>query len=100
MEVRMKRDHFQTKRPRRPLVLASAVLVAALCGLLGLRLGIEAQDHESVADPALRPTFHDSVFPGGRPSATPDHALLSASDVDRALPARGPTYGGTQPAAS
>ena len=26
-------------------------------------------------------------------------ALLSASDVDRALPTRGPTYGGTQPAA-
>lgn len=96
----MKRDHFQTRRPRRPLGLATAVLAAALCGLLGLRLGMGAQDSSWVADPAVGPTFHESVFPGGRPpSAVPDHALLSASDVQRALPARRPAYGLAEAAA-
>jgi hypothetical protein len=90
----MKRDHFQTRRPRRPLGLATAVLAAALCGLLGLRLGMGALDSSWVADPAVRPTFHESVFPGGHPpSAVPDHALLSASDVQRALPDPRPAYG-------
>jgi len=58
----MKRDHFQTRRPRRPLGFATAVLAAALCGLLGLKLGMESQDSSSVADPGVRPTFHESVF--------------------------------------
>lgn len=90
----MKRDHFQTRRPRRPLGLATAVWAATLCGLVGLRLGMGAQDSSWVADPAVRPTFHESVFPGGHPpSAVPDHALLSASDVRRALPDLRPAYG-------
>ncbi len=90
----MKRDHFQTRRPRRPLGLATAVLAAALSGLLGLTLGMGAQDGSWLADPAVRPTFHESVFPGGHPpSAVPDHALLSASDVQRAMPDPRPAYG-------
>jgi hypothetical protein len=53
-----------------------------------------AQDSSWVADPAVRPTFHESIFPGGHPpSAVPDHALLSASDVQRALPDPRTAYG-------
>lgn len=83
----MKRDHFHTTRPGRPLVLASAVLVVTLSGLLGLRFGFQNEPIPVIADPAVQPTFHESVFQDGRrPSAVPDHALLSASDVERALP--------------
>jgi hypothetical protein len=87
MEVTMKRDHFHTKRPGRPLVLASAVLVVTLSGLMGIRFGLQNEPVPVIADPAAQPTFHESVFQDGRrPSAVPDHALLSASDVERALP--------------
>jgi hypothetical protein len=90
----MKRDHLQTTRPGRPLALASAALVVALAGLLGVRFGLNAEGHRSVAGPQAEPTFHQSVFPGGRvPSAVPDHALLSASDVERALPVPSRTEG-------
>ena len=83
----MKRDHFQTTRRGRPLVLASAVLVVTLSGLVGVRFGLQNEPIPVIADPASQPTFHESVFQDGRrPSAAPDHALLSASDVERALP--------------
>lgn len=83
----MKRDHFQTMRPRRPRAQVAVVLVTAGCGLMGLRLGVDAPDPSMAEDPALRPTFHEPVLPTARqPSGAPDHALLSVRDVERALP--------------
>jgi hypothetical protein len=86
-EISMKRDHVQTTRPRRPRAQVAAVLVTAGCGLLGLRLGMDATDSSMADDPAVRPSFHEPVPPTSRrPSGAPDHALLSARDVERALP--------------
>jgi hypothetical protein len=83
----MKHDHFQSAPPHRPALRAVVVFVAGVSGGLGLNFGLDAYDTWLVVDASAPPTFHESVFPGGRrPSAVPDHALLSATDVERALP--------------
>ena len=83
----MKRDHFQTMRPRRPRAQVAVVLVTAGCGLLGLRLGMDDTVSSMAPDPAVQPTFHEPVPPTVQPPpGAPDHALLSARDVERALP--------------
>ena len=83
----MKRDHFQSAPPHRPALRATVMFVAGVSAGFGLNFGLDAYDTLSVVDPSAPPTFHESVFPGGRrPSAVPDHALLSASDIERSLP--------------
>ena len=97
----MKRDHFHAMPPRRCGRVGAALIAAALCGLIGAQLDFSSLDAEVSTPPALRPTFHESVFVGDRgASAAPDHALLSASDVERALPVPSRTAGMTHSVAS
>ncbi|HQR69067.1 MAG TPA: hypothetical protein PLE54_00560 [Burkholderiaceae bacterium] len=63
------------------------MLVVGVFAAFGLNLGLDFHDQARVADPSVWPTLHESVFQSGQPpSAVPDHALLSASDIERALP--------------
>jgi hypothetical protein len=93
----MKREHFHSSPPRRLGRLGPALLVAVLFGLLGA-LKFEAQpDEGNVVAPAWRATFNDSAGLGDRAwPRTPDHALLSAGDVERALPVPSRTSGMTE----
>jgi hypothetical protein len=82
----MKRDAMDSRLPRRPWQVVAAVLVVTLCGLVGLPAAFNAAGLAVALDPAHQPTFHESVFVNGRASAVPDSAMLSAADVERALP--------------
>lgn len=76
----MKRDHFFSNPPRRPSRVVSALLAAALSGL------VAASIDWGPRDPALRALDTAPALLQNRSAGTPDHALLSASDVERALP--------------
>ena len=89
----MKRDHFFTERPGRPARVASALLVAALTGWIG------ASIDWGPLDPSLRALDTSPALLQNR-SAAPDHALLSASDIERALPVPTRTAGLTVSTAS
>jgi hypothetical protein len=81
----MRRDPLQTGRSAWRRLLASTLVVVPIWwGLAG-----SVDDRASVADRAASGdgVAGSSVFtPGQGPSAAPDHAMLSASDVERALP--------------
>lgn len=82
----MKADHVGVALPRRPLAVLAGLLVGALCGLLGAALAPLGSDDE-VAAVSMQPTHGaGSVFADGPARAVPDMALLSAADVERALP--------------
>lgn len=83
----MKRDALGSRLPRRPGAVAAAALAAALAGVIGLPAALQATGAQVVSSPHERPTFHESVFVHGRAPAAPDSAMLSATDVERALPA-------------
>lgn len=90
----MKRDHFFSEQPRRPARVASALLVAALSGLVG------ASIDWGPVDPALRSLDTSPALLRNRAPGVPDHALLSASDIERALPVPTRTAGLTVSTAS
>lgn len=79
----MKADHVGVALPRRPLAVLAGLLVGALCGLLGAALAPLGSDDEVAVVPAHGA---GSVFADGPARAVPDMALLSAADVERALP--------------
>lgn len=86
-EVRMKPDDRHARKPmRRAQLILALVIAPALSALVGHNVG----QHATAGDGALQMQFSnrdgESVFAGRAPSATPDHALLSASDVERSLP--------------
>jgi len=90
----MKQEHLQRTRRGRPLALATAFFAVSLFGLAGLRIALQDDTVPLITDPAGQSAIHQSVFPGGsNPSAAPDHALLSASDIERALPVPSRTAG-------
>jgi hypothetical protein len=62
----------------RKLTRRRAVVLALVAMPLLLHYVSTMPDHD---------TLQKSVFEAGTPSATPDHALLMASDIERALPA-------------
>lgn len=67
-------------------LVVALVIAPALSALVGHNIG----QHATAGDGALQMQFSDrageSVFVGKAPSAAPDHALLSATDVERSLP--------------
>jgi hypothetical protein len=89
----MKRDHFFSQHPHRPARVASALLVAALSGLVG------ASIDWGPLDPSLRALDASPALLQNR-AGVPDHALLSASDIERALPVPTHTAGLTVSTAS
>lgn len=91
-ETKMKRDHFFSKPPRRPERVVSALLAAALSGL------VAASINWGPGDPALRSLDAAPALLGA--AGVPDHALLSASDIERALPVPSRTAGLTPSATS
>ncbi|HTN48461.1 MAG TPA: hypothetical protein VMK32_03425 [Burkholderiaceae bacterium] len=88
----MKRDHFHIEPLRRPARITSAVLAAVLSGVIGASIG---WGYDEGASPSLRgePTLLKRV-------SAPDSALLSESDVERALPVPVRTMGMTGSAMS
>ncbi len=81
----MWRDSFHAGRSAWRRLLASTLVVVPIWWSLGGSTTdrTEATDHE-VSKPAVSAA---SVFvPGQGASAAPDHAMLSAADVERALP--------------
>ena len=78
----MKRELFHSAPPRRPALIVSAVLVSALCGLVSASLGWGDDYRASSLDPAMG----EAALLRNRAASAPDHALLSASDIERALP--------------
>ena len=83
----MKPDDRHARKPMRRAQLVLALVIApALSALVGLNVG----QHATAGDGALQMQFSnragESVFAGRAPSAAPDHALLSAADVERSLP--------------
>ena len=78
----MKRELFHSAPPRRSALIVSAVLVSALCGLVSGSLGWGDDYRASSLDPAMG----EAALLRNRAAAAPDHALLSASDIERALP--------------
>jgi hypothetical protein len=79
----MKADHLGVALPRRPLAVLAGLLAGALCGLVVAALAPTGPDAEVAAAPAREA---GSVFADGPARAVPDMALLSAADVERALP--------------
>lgn len=71
---------------RRVQLIVALVIAPALSALVGHNIG----QHATAGDGALQMQFSnrtgESVFAGRPPSAAPDHALLSATDVERSLP--------------
>ena len=71
---------------RRVQFVLALVIAPALSALVGLNVG----QHATAGDGALQmqssSRIGESVFVGKAPSAAPDHALLSATDVERSLP--------------
>ena len=80
----MKRELFHSVRTRRSALIVSAVLVCALCGLVSGSLGWG--DYYHASSPGPDSAMEESVLLRNRAASAPDHALLSASDVERALP--------------
>ena len=89
----MKREHFHSAPPCRPALVVCAVLVSALCGLLSASLGWG--DDYRASSPGPDPAMGEPALIRNRAAAAPDHALLSASDVERALPVPTRTAGMT-----
>ena len=75
----MKRNHLFSRKLHRPTI-ASALLVAALSGLI-----VGQSIDWGPLDPALRALETSPALLRDR-AAGPDHSLLSASDIERALP--------------
>jgi hypothetical protein len=87
-EVDMNRDprHGSSSGGFGRIVVALAI--AAVCGSIGVPAGLTSLETDVTSAPSWRPMYGSSVFPDPRaPSAAPDHAMLSAADVERALPA-------------
>jgi hypothetical protein len=82
----MKPDDRHARKRRRTQLVLALVIAPALSALVGHNIG----QHATAGDGALQMQFSnsagESVFGGKAPSATPDHALLSAADVERSLP--------------
>ena len=78
----MKRELFHSVRTRRSALIVSAVLVSALCGLVSGSLGW-GDDYRASPGPD---SAMEAALLRNRAASAPDHALLSASDVERALP--------------
>lgn len=82
----MKPDDRQARKRRRTQLVLALVIAPALSALVGHNVG----QHVTAGDGTLQ--LHssnragESVYFGKPPSATPDHALLSAADVERSLP--------------
>jgi hypothetical protein len=93
LEVSMKREHFHFAAQRRPALVVCALLVSALCGLLSASLGWG--DDYRASSPGLDPAMSEPALIRDHAAAAPDHALLSASDVERALPVPTRTAGMT-----
>jgi hypothetical protein len=80
-------DRHARKAMRRALLASALIIAPALSALIGHDIG----RHATAGDDAIQTQFSrrsasESVFVGKAPSATPDHALLSAADVERSLP--------------
>lgn len=82
----MKADHLEAALPRRPLAVLAGLLVSVLCGLVVAALAPLGSNAEVTAVPAQPTRGTGSVFADGPARAVPDMALLSAADVERALP--------------
>jgi hypothetical protein len=80
-------ERHARKRMRRAQLVVALAIAPALSALVGHNIG----QHATAGDGALQMQSSnragESVFVGKAPSATPDHALLSATDVERSLPA-------------
>ena len=80
------------RRARKPMRRAQLVLALIIAPALSALVGHNAGRHAMAGDDAVQMQYSSrsagaSVFFGQAPSATPDHALLSAADVERSLPA-------------
>jgi len=83
----MKPDDRHARKPMRRVQLALALIIApALSALVGHNVGQHATAGDDTRQVQLSGQTGASVFFRQAPSATPDHALLSASDVERSLP--------------
>lgn len=82
----MKADHLGVALPRRPMAVLAGLLVGALCGLVVAALAPLDSGAEVATVPAQPAHGAGSVFADGPARAVPDMALLSAADVERALP--------------
>ena len=78
----MRRDSFDPARPAWRRLLASTLVVVPIWwGFAG-----PGSDRDPAEKVSSEPTGHSVFVPGQSPSAAPDHAMLSAADVERALP--------------
>jgi len=71
-----------------------AFAIAALCGSIGVPAALSSLESDAASELVCLPANGSSVFLDPQAaSATPDHSLLSAADVERALPAPSRTSG-------
>jgi hypothetical protein len=83
----MKLDDRHYSKPMRRVQLVLALVIApALSALVGHNVGQHATAGDGALQMQLSNRAGESVFAGRAPSAAPDHALLSATAVERSLP--------------
>jgi hypothetical protein len=83
----MKLDDRHYRKPMRRVQLVLALVIApALSALVGHNVGQHATAGDGALQMQLSNRAGESVFAGRAPSAAPDHALLSATAVERSLP--------------
>ena len=97
----MKRDPWHGTSSGRLGRIVVAFAIAAVCGSIGVPAVLTSMETDVASAPASRPTDGPSVFSDPRaPSAAPDSALLSETDIERALPVRGRIAGMTESVSS